>query len=286
MPQFLTVVNRTLIIGYIVCILPLMAGFVTGHPVPGISQTPWAHFIQTQRQSVLAKSKMTALNLFMPADFSVLYEFLRPGSKEGVRLPYSYIPYFRQVVQILPPVFAADAYAMLGFCYFHEGKIKESYESYTKSLEGNPAFLWTYYNLATIEFKARRYDRTVFLLEQMFKLNPEISARVISSSKIYTDVLRSHQGPFDFFGELKATYGDAMRLMVASLYQMKKFPELLTASQYAVVSGFEPAGVFNYYAGLAADALGDAAKAEALRKSAGQGAGDTYTGQDISVRFF
>ncbi|GEM_PF-3396261 len=286
MPQFLIVVNRVLVIGYIVCMLPLVAEFVTECPLLYVSKTPWAHFIQTERQNVLAKSKMMALNLYMPADFTLMYDFLRPETNDHLGYLSFYVRYFQQAAQTLPPAYAADAYAMLGFCYFHQDKFKESYESYTRSLEQNPAFLWTYYNLAVIEFRSRNYDKAVFLLDRMFKVNPEISIQVLSSSKIYTDILRGNQGAIDLPGELKATYADAMRMLVISLYQLKKFPELLNTAQYAVASRFEPAAVFNYYAALAADALGDAPKAAAFRKLAGQEAGDAYTGQDIFVRFF
>src|SRR3989338_9680678 len=256
MPQFLTHLNRILILFYIICILPLAAGFVTGHPVPGAGQTPWGSLIRAEHQNVLAKSKMISLNLHKPEDFKLLYHLSGPEAVESLKRLHYYVIYFQQVAQTLPPVHSADAYAMLGFCYFHQNKFKESYENYTKSLEQDPTFLWTYYNLAVIEFKARNYDKAVFLLDRMFKVSPEISAKIISSSKVYSDVLRDHQGPLVFPRELKATYADAMRMMVISLYQTKKFPELLTTARYAASSGFVPAAVFDHYAALAADTMG------------------------------
>ena len=285
MQQFIIILNRTLIIGYAICILPLVLGLVTGRSIPVVTQNPLAHFIQSERQSVLEKSKSTTLNLYMPKSFYPLYLSDPKISYNSGHL-WDYVRYFQQVVEALPASYAADANAMLGFCYFHQKKFKESYDSYSRSLEQNPAFLWTYYNLALIEFKAGNYDKTVFLLDLMFKLNPEISIKVISSSKIYADVLRGHRGVFDFSIELKETCGDAMRMSVISLYQLKKYSEVLSAVQYAISSGFEPKEVFYYYAGLAANALGDAPHAEAFRQLAGQGAGELYTGQDISVRFF
>ncbi len=70
MTQFLFVVNRALIIGYIVCILPLLAGFVINRSFPIVSRAPWARAIEQDRQNVLAKSKTMALNLLMPTDFT------------------------------------------------------------------------------------------------------------------------------------------------------------------------------------------------------------------------
>ena len=281
-------INIFLVILYIVVVLPLWAGLLrdSHFSFPGLHGINPA--IAAERQKIRQQSKIKVLNLLMPSGYADLVDLSRSRrDPESVDLD-KYIGYYAQAAAVLPVPFSADAHAMLGFCYYHEGKIKESYESYLRALEENPAFIWTYNNLALLQFKQGDYPKAAALLEQGLKSDPQTSVKVLASSKIYADIMRDAKDGVDLPAELKSAYSDAARMLVISLYRMGKFPETISAAQYAVTSGFEPAAVFYYYAGAALEASGDHLKAQEFLKAVGPGHEheDVFTGQDLAARIF
>jgi tetratricopeptide (TPR) repeat protein len=288
MNTFLNRFNIALAVVYIAVVLPLWGGFLKeSTPAwPGFSAISRA--LSGERRHIREQSDVKLLNLLMPPQFSDL-----AALSQSRRDPKSvdlaqYNGYFRQAALVLPAPLRADADAMQGFCYFHQGKTKEAYDSYLKALEENPAFLWTYTNLAFLQFKEGDYAKAAMLLTQGLKINPEDSLKAISSSKIYSDILRDIPGGIHWPSELKDTYSQAARMLVLSLYRMGQFPQTVETAQYAISAGFEPTEFFYYYAGLALNASGEHEKAKnflgAVTSAAQQT--DVFTGQDFSVRIF
>lgn len=270
-------VNGILGLAYLCLVVPLWGGYLNPSTAP--VKNPLSAFIETLRHQSLEKAQVRTINLLMPADYEDLVVFLNgPHAADPQKLS-TYAAYFRALTQVLPAPYSADAYAMLGFCLYHQKKTVEARESYMKSLELNPAFLSTYYNLAVIEFQAGNYGKSAELVSNMMALNPEISLRVIASSKIYSDIIRG-RSRIDPSAEIKTTFGDAMRILVISQYRLGKFSEMINAARYAVGSGFGPAEVFEYYAALALMTDDQRHQAEASVKDG------VYRGEDIAARFF
>lgn len=145
------------------------------------------------------------MNLLMPAGYQELTAFLNASVGPEPQALFPFIAYYRTLTEVLPKPVSADAHAMLGFCYFHQGKTDEALANYTRSLEQNPVFLSTYFNLALLHVRAGNYAQASELISRMMTLTPELTLRIIASSKIYTDILRDGSG-MDPSTEIKKTY--------------------------------------------------------------------------------
>ncbi len=283
MPISLNFINCILIFLYLLVAVPLWKGYL--YPKPEIPKGFLRQQVASLRQKTLEKAKIRRMNLLMPADYKELLAF--NGSPVG-RDPdalMSYQLYYQDLSDVLPPPLSADAYAMLAFCYFHQHKISDALNYYEKSLAVNPAFVWTYYNLAVIHFRAGDYDKVLELSSRFIGLAPEYTFRIIASSKVYTDILGGGPG-LDFSEEIKKTYSDFFRMLVISQYRLTKFSELVSTARYAIGSGFGPVEVFGFYASLASGSDDDRGKAEAFFQNAPGEEKSIYSGQDIFPRFF
>ena len=283
MRTYLKFINPALLVVYLLLAFPLWSGYLR----PSTSSCGGAlrSYIENLRHQSHAKAQIQTINLLMPADYHELTGFLNTPDGMDPQTLIPYAMYFQALAEVLPAPYSADAYAMQGFCYYHQNKDANALDSYAKSLEINPAFIWTYYNLALIDFEGENYEKSAELIGRMISLNPELSLRIIASSKIYSDILRDQAGT-DLGGEIKKAYADALRILVISQYRLKKFPEVVGVARYAIQSGFGPADVFNFYASLAAGSDDDRQKADALLKDAAMQNADIFTGKDLSVRFF
>lgn len=279
MPQFLPIANRTLLIVYLIVFLPLFVCVLSGRSFPLVDRTPWKRFVDRERERVVERSKIMTLNLYKPSNFKILYQFAERSTKADAAVLGAHILYFKELAEVLPVPLNADAYAMLGFCYFHQGKTDEALLNYARSLEGNPVFLSTYFNLALVYFRAGNYSQASELISRMMAMTPELTLRIIAASKIYTDILRDGSG-LDPSVEIKKTYADAMRLLVISLYRQGRSQEVLNAAQYAVASGIGPVEFFQYYAALSMAGQDDGLKAQVQTREG------FFTAEDITARLF
>jgi|CXWL01.1.fsa_nt_gi tetratricopeptide (TPR) repeat protein len=283
MRTYLNFINSALLVVYLLAVFPLWCGYLW--PSTPSSKGALKKYIENVRHQSHEKAQIRTINFLIPEDYRELMGFLNtPDGRDPLSL-IPYVTYFRTLAEVLPAPYSADAYAVLGFCYSHQNKDADAFASYAKSLQINPAFIWTYYNLALINFQEENFGESVELIERMISLNPELSLRIIASSKIYSDILRDQTG-IDLDVEIKKTYADALRILVISQYRLKKFPEVAGVARYAIQSGFGPVDVFNFYASLAAGSDDDRQKADEMFKDAAMQNADIFTGKDLSVRFF
>jgi tetratricopeptide (TPR) repeat protein len=287
MGNLLARLNVILVILYAAVFFPLWFGWFRGQEV----SLPWvkafSRGLAAERQKVNARAQFVYLNQLMPTQYT---DLLEPESvaKPDLMSLKEYTDYYMQAAQALPAPFNADAYALMGYCHYKGGRLDEASASYLKSIELNPAVIWNYHNLAVLHFKKGDYEKTALLVNQELQINPETALRIVASSKIYTDIIRDMKSEIDWSARLKGTYSDAGRMLVISLYRLRRFPETLQTAEYAIKAGFEPQAFFYYYTGLALQSAGEEQKAkpflEAVPAAAQQA--DVFTGQDLSVRIF
>ena len=81
--------------------------------------------------------KIRVLNRIVPYSFSQLavVEKVNPGLPQELS---SYIHFYQKVVGYFPD--QADAYGMLGFCYYYSGLNDKAIESYQKAIEQKSDF--------------------------------------------------------------------------------------------------------------------------------------------------
>ena len=161
------------------------------------------------------------------------------------------IYYHRKVVEIIPS-HRADAYAMLGFCYERAGQNAKAVGSYERSLKYNPSFFWTYYNLGTIYYNQKKYEKARYYFERATEQDPIRASMIPTMSKVYKDVGADFSGSYDIAGNLAQGYQRAFILLVVSAQQMHDYPFMLAASLQAARRERAGDDIFFYYAGVAA----------------------------------
>jgi len=99
---------------------------------------------QTPDFESLAKNIFTEYN-FTPYDIE---KYRLTGSE----LPY--LSFYQQGAEFFPDLF--EMHYFKGICYLWLGQLDKAKASLERSLELNPSFFWTYYNLALIYLKAEQ----------------------------------------------------------------------------------------------------------------------------------
>lgn len=269
-------INGALIVVYLLVFVPLWGGYLRCDNKP--QRGHLSKYFDALRRGSEEKAKIRTVNLLMPSDYAGLTAFLNGGQGRDPQALSPYADYFRSLTAILPAPFSADAYAMLGFCRFHQGDQDDALKDYARSLEINPVFLTTYHNLAVLYFRRGDYAKTSELVSRMMALDLQLTWQVIATSKIYIDILKDVR--IDPSQEIKAAYSDAMRLLVVSLYRQGRFPEAANAALYAVKSGLAPAEVFQYYAVLSVADQQQRLQADSVALD------PVFVAGDINVRLF
>ena len=96
--------------------------------------------------------------------------------------------YFEQVTRLMPGM--ADAWGMLGFCYFHLGQQDKAVETIKKAIAINPNFWGFYYNLGVIYLQQNNFEQAAENFQKALSTAPQLNALFIKSSKIYSDIIR------------------------------------------------------------------------------------------------
>ena len=126
----------------------------------------------------------------------------------------------------------ADAYGMLGFFYYYAEDYEKAVASYQKAIELNAYFFWFYYDMGVICFKNSRYVEAIEFFKKALEQRPEIALKIISSSPIYTSIIKS-SSYFDYPMDtaLKTAYMNSYKLLSLSAQRLNGnnaffFPEL------------------------------------------------------------
>ena len=128
------------------------------------------------------------LNRFRPESFDYLVQTYRDGKAFDQKKLEAYAFYYQKVTEYIPN--RADAYGLLGFCYYHLDKKKEAIAAYEKAIEMNPNFFWFRYNLSMIYFKAGQYKEAYEVLKKAVKTSPQATLKYIQWSKrIYVPLI-------------------------------------------------------------------------------------------------
>ncbi len=137
--------------------------------------------------------KIGQMNKRTPSSYEYLVEVSQnPGKIDLIKLK-AYRDYYKLIVKNMPH--RGDAYGMLGFCYYHMGKIGKAINSYKKALVRNPDFFWFHYNLGVIFYKIGQYAEATESLEKALNVDYKESFKFIFlSQRIYQPILASQKG--------------------------------------------------------------------------------------------
>jgi len=201
--------------------------------------------------------KVRLLDRIMPVSFGYLIKNIEAGEKpEKARLE-QYILFYRKVVELFPD--RADAYSMLGFCYYFHHWYDHAIDSYNKAIAIEPNYFWFHYNLAIIEYRHHRYENAIRAFNQAIQTDRIESLQYLFSSKvIFQSVWAELKNPqLDIPQRLKRGYVNSHLLSITSFYYLKDFPSMFTAATRALNSDVGSDETFAFYAGYAALKTGD-----------------------------
>lgn len=204
-------------------------------------------------------TSMRTLNRLRPGSFAYLTDMYDQNKPYDASELDQYIFYYQNVAKYLPD--RADVRGIWGFTLFHSGRLKEAENAYRKSVELQPAFFWTRFNLAVILFEKGQYQEVISVLEPAMTVPVEFNLRYIQqSTRIYLPlVLRNFSDPKVFgeflLNELREGKGEAAQLLILSYYREGRHRVMLDAARYALASGVGNKAALYFYAGLAAGEL-------------------------------
>ncbi len=198
---------------------------------------------------VQAKAITGSLNHIMP-ELEYLFKLLDGEVASDHKKIQESVEYYYQIIRFFPQ--HADAYAMLGNCYYIlEDKVKAA-AFYRKALEFNPVSFWAWYDLGVIAFEQGNYPVAISVLEAALKLNPAMVIKAINSSLIYRGIQQRLGGDFLVSDSLHEGYQQSYKMMVLSYYYMKDFEKMWQTALSGIKDFPSDKDFFSFYAGLAA----------------------------------
>jgi len=157
--------------------------------------------------------RLKILNRFRPETFDYLVETVNRGNTFDKKRLEPYAFYYQKVTEYIPK--RADAYGMLGFCYYHMGERQKAIESYEKAIEIHDQFFWFYYNLGMIYFKEGEYKQAYEWWKKAAHTKPQAAFGFIQwSQRIYMPLVGIHRRlGYSVEEELRMGYKDCYMLL-------------------------------------------------------------------------
>ncbi len=208
-------------------------------------------YISVDYRAVMDKARAAALSRLMPS-FDYLAEYFEGrGTLDAQKLGEA-IFYHKKVAQYVL-VLSADAYGVIGFCYHQLGMQKEAASFYQKAAQDNPYLFWFHYNQGVLNFRNQEYTSAMESLKMAVSVNPELTLKIINSSKVYRDIMRYVENPERKISQhLAGGYVNAHTLLVACCYRLKDFEGVLRFATRALHLKSMRRDFFLFHAGMAA----------------------------------
>ena len=101
-----------------------------------------------------------------------------------------------------------DAYAMMGFCYYHLGQKDKALAAYQEAVNLRPDFLWFQYDLGVIYLEQNQYQQAEQAFQKAFLTRQQYNLDFLKNSKIFASIHLSAdiRGP-SFVKRLRDGYG-------------------------------------------------------------------------------
>lgn len=134
------------------------------------------------------------LNFMMPPSYDVLLEIEKSHSVNDKQKLIPYFEFYDKVVELMPQ--RADAYGMLGFCYYYWGDFSSAIQAYEKAQSIFPKHFWFYYNLGAIYYNLKNYTKAYENFKKASEVDLDMSYTfVLTSREIYLPILKSFEKP-------------------------------------------------------------------------------------------
>lgn len=157
----------------------------------------------------LSVAKLRTLNRLMPP-LAPLVQSNRSAFIVTPELLPKYTFYYDKVTDYLPD--NPNGYFMKGYCLALEDQRVPAVRALEESIDRNPHYFWSYYNLGVLHLKAGEWE----LAEEAFRaaaaVNPTATVKIIFASKVFQQLLAQVDSPQQVIpAGLKSGYQDCHR---------------------------------------------------------------------------
>lgn len=179
-------------------------------------------FMAFNFEAMYNQAKLKTLNRLMPP----LEELVRSGVQGQALTPSdldAYRFYYGKVSEYMPA--NANAHYVRAYCLILEGRTELAVEAFGHSIELNPHFFWSHYNLGLIHLKNEQPDLAAESFRKALEAKPDVSLKIMLSSKVFQQLLLQLPNSGEVLTKnIKRGYADTQKLLALSEH-LKKQPE-------------------------------------------------------------
>jgi len=155
------------------------------------------HVLETQ-QITSSKSKSLVLGYQTPDFKSLAKNLLENHSFTSTELTNyragtDYLSFYKKASELFPNNF--EFFYMQGVCYFWMGDIPRAETSLRQSLQINPVFFWSYYNLGLLYLKNGKIDAAIELFSIARRITPQITQKFLHDLQAFWIIWRYLPNP-------------------------------------------------------------------------------------------
>lgn len=158
------------------------------------------HILVTQQITALqAKSRVLG---YQTPDFKQLAQNLqnghifKPYEIDNWRAGTAYLSFFKKGSELFPDLF--EMHYMRGICQFWHGDYPSAEASLKESLQINPVFFWSYYNLGLLYLKNGQIDAAIALLSQAQRIPPQLTEKFLHDPEAFQIIWRFMPDPENY----------------------------------------------------------------------------------------
>lgn len=130
------------------------------------------------------------------------------------------VQYYQTISDYVPDI--AEAQHLLGACHYLLGQTQQALTSQQKAVVLEPRFFWAWYNLGLMLYQQGEFSQSGRAFQQALRVSPVETMRIVRSSKIYVEILRSAQAAESLtMGQLENGYRKAALFLQASGQRMR-----------------------------------------------------------------
>lgn len=154
--------------------------------------SPLGQHIAKEQTRARYRMRGISMSFFVPSFESLSQAVAQEQSLPGDQLA-PYMRYYEKVIEFYPEI--AEAYALLGYCYFHQGDSYTALEYFQKAHHLQPYSFWTNYNLGILYWKQQNMAKTIEHLSIAAKIPLPVTLKKIHTSSLYQGIWKEYAHP-------------------------------------------------------------------------------------------
>lgn len=145
-----------------------------------------AHIIKEHLSSV-KKAKLITISYYYP-DFKYLANIVAAvqSPEKDSKWADDFYAYYRMTVDYFPEI--DSTHFLLGFCKYYRNDIDAARGEFEESVQLNPYFFWSYYNLGVIYFNQGDFLKSAEILSKAISVDNEITLAVLHQNSFYQQI--------------------------------------------------------------------------------------------------